>query len=70
MDLSDILAYTSADTMGDFLTVTDNGAGNSVTVGVDSNGDGSGADITITLSGIGTGSRSLADFETNNLVVL
>ena len=70
LDLSDILEYTSADTLGDFLTVTDNGAGNSVTVGVDSNGDGSGADITITLSGIGTGSLSLADFETNNLVVL
>ncbi|MBA5249367.1 MAG: type I secretion C-terminal target domain-containing protein, partial [Gammaproteobacteria bacterium] len=71
LDFKDLLSgYDATSTLSNFLSVTDGGSGNGVTIAVDANGDGSGTDLSITLSGIGTGGLTLASFETDNLIVL
>ena len=65
LDLRDLLDYSSGDTLSDFLSVTDGGAGGDVTIDVDINGDGSGTDLTITLEGIGTGTLDLVALSDN-----
>lgn len=71
LDFKDLLlGYDSTSNLANFLSVTDAGNGNGVTIAVDANGDGNGTDLSVTLSGIGTGGLTLASFEADNLIVL
>ncbi|CAC9996613.1 hypothetical protein [uncultured Gammaproteobacteria bacterium] len=70
LDFKDLLSYSSADDLSNFIKVEDNTSGGDVVISIDANGDGNGTDLTVTLAGIGTGSLNLPNFETDNLIVL
>ena len=71
IDVSELLSYTSGDTLSDYINVLDNGTDVILTIDHDGLANGiSYTDQTIVLNGIGTHGLTLADFETNHLAVI
>jgi Ca2+-binding RTX toxin-like protein len=52
LDFKDLLSYSSADDLSNFIKVEDNTSGGDVVISIDANGDGNGTDLTVTLAGI------------------
>jgi Ca2+-binding RTX toxin-like protein len=71
IDISELLDYTAGDTLSDYINVLDDGTDVTLTIDHDGLANGtSHTDQTIVLNGIGTHDLTLADFETNHLMVL
>lgn len=69
LDLRDLLQNEESNPLSDYLTVTDNGAGNNVTLAIDSDRNGT-TDLTLVLQNIGTGHVDLTTLINNNQILV
>jgi len=70
LNFTDLLHYSSTDTLADFLAFTHTGTDVMVNLDIDGSNNFENPDLTLTLSNMGTVTLDLSDFVDHNLVVL